>query len=463
MEKNLLTYSEVLLENEALYKENQTLKELVVRLSERVGELEKQAGKTSANSSKPPSTDGFKKKIQNNRELSGKKSGGQKGHKGHTLKLAPLEDVSKVTYLAVKGKCDCGLDLSISGKVLGYECRQVWNIPELKPYIEEFHIEKKKCICGCEHKAACELPYSIQYGSNVRALSCYLQNEQFLPVARTQSLMADIFGFEQLSEGVILASSETCYTRLEDWESEQKVALQSAAVMHVDETGFEVNGDRHWGHVCCTEHITLYQHHEKRGKEAHKAHGIVPNFRGLLVHDRYSSYNSYECNHSLCNPHLLRDLKSLIEDGHAWATEMYSLINRINKGAYCPVLLEITYATILEQGFSVNPMPVRTKAKGKIKKTASLNLLECYRDKKTEILRFYYEKNAPFDNNQAERDLRMFKLKQKISGTFRTLKGAKIFCSVRSFISTLKKQDKNVWQNLSALFAANSQFVDLSE
>ena len=275
---------------------------------------------------------------------------------------------------------------------------------------------------------------------------------QLLPVARTQELLSDIFGFEQISEGVVLDSSEVCYDALSEWEVGQKELLRSASTLHSDETGSQVCGKRGWAHVCSTDSLTLYQYHAKRGKEAHEAHGILPFFKGILMHDRYSSYNGYDCEHSFCNAHLLRELKALIEEGQSWAKDMYALINQVHQGLHCAASLENEYQRILKQGLSDNPQPIRVKAKGKIKKTDSLLLLECFRDKRTEIFRFFTQKEAPFDNNLAERDIRMFKLKQKISGGFRTEKGAKIFCRVRSYISTLKKQGKNVWENLCAIF-----------
>jgi transposase-like protein len=205
-------------------------------------------------------------------------------------------------------------------------------------------------------------------------LSCYLQNEQLLPIERTQSVLSDIFGFSQVSEGVILDSSWVCYQGLSDWEEQQKKALQGSEVLHVDETGFRVNGKRAWGHVCATDKLTL------------------------------------------------------------------------------AISLETHYQAIIAQGLLDNPIPKRINPKGKIKKTASLNLLECFRDHKTEIFRFFHQENAPFDYNLAERDLRMFKLKEKISTSFRTEKGAKIFCRVCSYISTLKKQGKTVWEYLCLFF-----------
>lgn len=452
MLEQLPTYAELLKENEELKSKISDLNIVVFDLLLRVQALEKQLGKNSENSSKPPSTDGFKKKIQNNREKTGKQTGGQVGHKGRTLRLVAESAVSELHYLAVSGICECGADVGLSGEVVGHERRQVWDIPDLRPFIREYQLERKKCSCGCVHKASCTLPFSIQYGANIQALSCYLQNMQLLPVARTQELLHDIFGFEQISEGVILESSEVCYDALSEWEDRQKELLKAAPVLHADETGSQVCGKRDWVHVCSTDSLTLYQHHSKRGKDAHEAHEILPFFKGILMHDRYSSYNGYDCQHSFCNAHLLRELKALIEAGQIWAKDMYALINQVHQGLHCPVSLENEYQSILKQGLSDNPQPIRIHATGKIKKTDSLLLLECFRDKKTEIFRFFHQKDAPFDNNQAERDIRMFKLKQKISGCFRTEKGAKIFCRVRSYISTLKKQGKNVWENLCSIF-----------
>ncbi len=453
MEQKRLTYEELVLENS-------TLKTLVTELSTRISILEKQLGKSSENSSKPPSSNGFKKVVQNNRSSTTRKSGGQKGHKGETLKFAEADSVNTITYLPVGGCCDCGRDLSCCGSVLGYERRQLWEIPTLCPLISEYHVEKKQCDCGKSHKAACEIAWSIQYGSSVYAAACYFQNRQYIPVGRTQEILRDLFGFSQISEGVVLAGSAIGYGRLSDWESAQISLLQQSAVMHTDETGMEVEGSRQWAHVCSTPERTLYQYHAKRGREAHVAHHILPVFSGVLVHDRYGSYSSYDCSHSLCNAHLLRELKSLIEDTQLWAKQMYALLNEIYQGLHCSHSLDKAWEKIMEIGFAANPPPIRTKVKGKIAKTDSLNLLECFRDRKMDILRFFYQQNVPFDNNLAERDLRMFKLKQKISGTFRTIKGAQYFCRITSFISTLKKQGRNVWQELCSLFQNHTQWAD---
>ena len=453
MESKVPTYEE-------LVAENLTLRALVVELTSRVLILEKQVGRTSENSSKPPSSNGYKKVVQNNREKTERKTGGQKGHEGRTLKFAEGEAISSITYLPVLGICQCGIDLTEKGLVIGYERRQLWEIPPLHPLVREYNVEKKVCVCGKTHKAECDIAYSIQYGSNVHAACSYFQNRQYIPVERTKEILSDIFGFSQLSESTVLAGGEIAYTRLEDWEAVQISLLQQAPVLNTDETGLEVEGTRQWGHVCCTPELTLYQYHPKRGKEAHEAHGILGTYKGVLVHDRYKSYTSYPCQHSLCNAHLLRDLKSLIEDKQEWAVEMYALINEIYQGLHCDISLNIAYQKILNLGFIANPPPIRTKAKGKIAKSDSLNLLECFRDDKQAILRFFYQENVPFDNNLAERDLRMFKLKQKISGTFRTTNGAKYFCRISSFISTLKKQGKNVWQNLCDLFQNTTQWAD---
>ena len=453
MMKEKLSYEDLLVENEML-------RQSVLDLMLRVQDLEKQIGKTSANSSKPPSTNGYKKVVQNNREKTDKKSGGQPNHKGNYLKYAEGEDIDELSYVSVSGSCSCGADLSTTGLAIEYERRQVFEIPRLRPYVTEYQVERKQCSCGKIHRAVCEeAPYAVQYGSNVSAGASYFHNRQLLPIKRTQEILSDIFGFTQISEGFICNSSSTGYDRLSEWEEVQIVRLQNSPILHVDETGLGVGGKRIWGHVGSTKEITLYQHHAKRGKLAHEAHKLLDKFTGVLVHDRYSSYNSYSCSHSLCNAHLLRELKSLIEDGQIWAKMMYKLLNEAHKDIINAIDLEKNYQEALKLGFIDNPLPdYIPKQKGKIKKTASQNLLECFKNRKTEILRFYYQQDVPFDNNLAERDLRMFKLKQKINGTFRTENGAKYFCRIASFIATLKKQGANVWENLCQLYQHKHQY-----
>ena len=468
------TYAELLLENQTLrelvVEQGRVIGELnavIITLNSRIAELEKQRDKTSENSSKPPSSDGFKKVIQNNRSKTDRPSGGQVGHKGHTLKYAEGDAVAECIYVAVTGDCTCGASLQETGDVVSYERRQVIDLPVLKAHITEYQVEKKVCTCGKVHRAACVVPYTMQYGPTVQAAIGYFQNRQLIPVARTQEIMSDIFSLAHISAGTVLASSEIGFERLADWQAVQIAALRAAARINVDETGLPVNGHRDWGHVCSTDAITLYQYHAKRGKEAHVAHSIIADFKGVLVHDRYSSYSSYSCDHALCNAHLCRDLKSVIADNSplgAWASEMYALVNEAYQGLHCAASLNKTYDAIVLAGLALNPLPIRPPGvKGKLKKSDSLNLLECYRDKKDDILRFFYHEHVPFDNNLAERDLRMFKLKQKISGSFRTESGAKAFCRNASFIATLKKQGLNVWENLCNLYRHNQQWAKPTE
>lgn len=432
---------------------------LLSEQSVQLAELTKRLNKTSVNSSQPSSSNGFKKVIQNNREKSIKKSGGQPEHEGTALSFASLTAVASVISLPVVGLCSCGLDLAVSGELLDVERRQVWDLPVLLPHITEYQLERKRCTCGLLHKPVCvDAPNSIQYGSRVRAFCTYATMNQLLPLARVKEFLGDVFGFSQLSEHIVLESHATCHERLSAWEANQIGLLKSSAVLHVDETGFEVEGKRQWGHVSSTTDLTLYQYHAKRGKDAHEAHDILPNFEGLLVHDRYSSYTSYACTHSLCNAHLLRNLKSVREDGQEWAAQMYVLLNQAHQKKIEATTLETTYQQILAIGAKDNPIPEKTGNKGKTAQTESLNLLQCFKECQSDILRFFYQEDAPFDNNLAERDLRMFKLKQKISGTFRTVAGAKAFCRIRSLISTLRKQGKNVWDNLCDIFATPKQY-----
>lgn len=454
------TYEDLLAEILALKAVILAQSSLITEQSLRLSELEKRLNKTSANSSQPSSSNGFKKVVQNNREKGVKKSGGQPAHEGSTLLFADISSVAEFVPLSVEGVCVCGLDLSVSGELLPVERRQVWDLPVLLPHITEYQLERKRCSCGLLHKAVCKsAPHSIQYGSRVKAFCTYGTVHQLLPLARMKEFLGDIFGFPQLSEGVILDSNTLCYERLSDWETSQVEALRDSKVLHVDETGFEVEGKRQWGHVSSTPLLTLYQYHPKRGKEAHEANGILPSYKGLLVHDRYSSYTSYDCTHSLCNAHLLRNLKSVREDGQQWAAQMYVLLNEAHQKKIAVSALETRYKEILETGFEANPIPEKTGNKGKTAQTESLNLLQCFRENQADILRFFYQEDAPFDNNLAERDLRMFKLKQKVSGTFRTSVGAKIFCRIRSLISTLRKQGRNVWENLCDICSTPQQYT----
>jgi len=430
-------------------------------------DLRKRLHLNSSNSSKPPSSDGYAKKpvIKNNREKSGKKPGGQPGHKGSTLSMVAIAD--KVVEVDVEGICICGKPMQ-EGKLTGYERCQELDIPPIVPQIIEYQILKRQCVCGLCHTAPTKLSPGIQYGPNIKSYAVYLNNYQHIPFERLQEIFMALFGIS-ISDGFLTESNLQCFNQLEEFEQQVKAALRKSALNHCDETGMRVEGRLQWVHVVSNKLLSLFKLHPKRGKEAMDALGILEGYLGIIIRDRFASYDNYECLHAFCNAHLLRDLKNLQEDEKKWAIEMIELLLEAKKlkdesganvltpfqiGAietkYDAIISGYKEAELLEQ-----PPPGNQKKRGRKKKTKSLNLLEVFETRKPEILRFIHNPLVPFDNNLAERDLRMVKLKQKISGCFRTSTGAEIFCRIRSYISSAKKQNYNIIEALKQAILGN--------
>jgi len=451
-------------------------KELAKQISEllkRIEDLENQKSKNSKNSDKPPSGDGFRKQTKSLRVHSEKETGGQKGHKGENLKW--VERADEVIKHQVSECRGCGEDLSL---VRGEEVehRQVHDLPVIKIEVTEHQIEKKVCP-HCQLINTSQFPTSVrdwvQYGSKVKGVVTYLNQYQLIPSKRTQELMKDVFGCE-ISEGTIYNQVEKCHEVLEPVEAGIKEKLIEAKVGHFDETGIRVKGKGWWMHVCSTKTHTHYQIHQKRGVEAMNEIGILPNFKGKAIHDGWKSYNQYECNHNLCNAHHLRELVFIHEQfNQAWAEKMIQLLCKINDSVKVAKLegktvlealiitgFESEFQTIIDSGYEVNPESIpAVKTKGKPKRTKALNLILRLDLQRKQVLGFMYDFEVPFDNNLAERDIRMTKLKIKISGTFRSDNGANAFARIRGYISTLKKQGLNVLDALTKAFLGDPIFV----
>lgn len=440
----------------------------IQKLEARVKELEDQISKNSKNSSKPPSTDTFFKPPKSQRKNTGKKQGGQKGHKGDTLKMAahPDEVISyKVDYCE---GCNKNLNSQLADRI---ERRQIYDIPPLHIKITEHQSEVKICSCGCTNKAFPQgVDHSVAYGSNIKSLIVYLQNYQLLPYERTTELISDLFN-HNISKGTLYNTSKSAYNKLEDFENRLKELLTYCLVAGFDETGFRVMSKLLWLHSCSTPEHAYYQVHQKRGSQAMDDIGILPEFKGIAVHDFWKSYYHYQCKHSLCNAHLLRDLIFIKERfEQSWADDLINLLLKMKaakqraidqgKSSLSKTTLnkyQKQYDLIVQNGLLLNPFkPPKKKTRGRHKKTPARNLLERLENYASDILRFLYDFQVPFDNNFSERDLRMMKVKQKISGCFRSLKGAQIFTRIRSFIVTARKQNINVFDALNNLFMDNS-------
>ena len=455
----------------------QLVHDLTTRLDlsdQRLRHLEEQLAKNSRNSSKPPSTDGVKKPSpkslrKNKRRKKGRrKSGGQPGHTGHTLQRVDPPDHTEVHRVRECEECRRSMEEQPPDRV---ETRQVHDLPPQRLVVTEHQAEVKRCSCGHLNKATFPdgVTAPVQYGSGVRAAAVYLKNYQFLPFDRTCELLCDLFGC-RLSEGALANILEGCAERLEAPVLSIKEHLEQASVIHFDESGSRVLGDLWWLHVAATPLGTYYDIHRKRGAEAMDDIDILPDFTGRAVHDFWKPYFGYSCLHGLCNAHHLRELIFVHEQYQQdWADDMIDCLlevkDVVDRAQPTTAHLaekelrafEQRYQQIIEDGHAQNPLPPlpsnAKKKRGRRKKTKPRNLLERLDQHRTEVLAFMYDFNVPFDNNLAERDIRMIKVQQKISGTFRTEDGAKAFCRIRSYISTARKNTVGAMDALSRLFS----------
>ncbi len=459
-----------------LPKESRVLIELVNslysaeidQLKARIKQLEDQIAKNSSNSSKPPSSDEYNKKPKSSKPKTDKKPGGQKGHKGSTLNVSAKVD--RIENHQVQCCQNCNKDLS-GQQAERIEHRQEFEIPPMKMEVIQHQSEVKTCTCGCVNKAFPEgVNHPVQYGSNFKSLMVYLQDYQLLPYARTKELVKDLFG-HAISTGSLYNFRKYSFDKLASFEEKLKKLLTVCVVAGFDETGLRVMAKRLWLHSCSTDKHAYYQVDEKRGSEAMDRIGILPDFKGVAIHDYWKSYYKYECEHGLCNAHLLRDLIFIEERFEQdWARQMIDLLLKmlsaknkaIAKGRtkLSPSTLkryQKRYDEIVRNGLKINPFkPPAKKTRGKPKKTPPLNLLERLQSRTADILRFLYDFKVCFDNNFSERDIRMMKVKQKISGCFRSLKGAQYFARVRSYIMTARKQQVNTFVALKSLFTYNA-------
>jgi transposase len=301
----------------------------------------------------------------------------------------------------------------------------------------------------------------VQYGTGFKAQAVYLNSYQLLPLARTCEVLGELYG-QRPSEGLVIAAQAACASQVEPSVAQIKTELASQAVVHCDESGLRVDGRLTWLHVVSTETLSYYTVQPKRGQDGMRAMGILPDFAGRAVHDAWSPYFTFDnCQHALCNSHQLRELNFIVEQYHQpWAQAMSSLlldikhavaIASVDSDCLSPLALaqfEQRYEAILAQGFDANPppAPLQSAKRGRVAQSPAKNLLDRLRRYKTETLAFMYDFRIPFDNNLAERDLRMMKVQQKISGSFRTQQGADAFCVIRSYLSTVRKQGGNVIQ-----------------
>jgi transposase len=455
-----------------LQDNNQILQQNLEQVHQRLRAVEEQLKKNSRNSHKPPSSDGLKK-IPKVRKPSGKKPGGQKGHKGTTLQMVENPDIIEVHKVERCGRCGQSLKAE---KVLGYDRRQVFDLPPIKVEVTEHQAEIKECgHCGTLTTAKFpeEVTYKVQYGPGLKATAAYIKSYGLLSYERAAELFEDLFGVP-LSGGTLVHIDREIGERLEEVNERIKDQILDSPIVHFDETGMRIEGKLHWLHVAGTEEATYYMPHGKRGSQAIDAIGILPRFKGIAVHDGWSSYFNYGCDHALCNAHHLRELTFVHEqDGQPWAKQMIEFLLEVkekkekSKGQRFSVRriqeFERRYREIVAMGMAANPPPVEAgkKKRGRKKKSKAANLLDRLRQHEKAVLAFMYDFSVPFHNNLGERDIRMMKVQQKISGTFRSFEGALSFCRIRSYISTVKKQGLNVMSALQDIFSGKQLLPQL--
>jgi len=442
-------------------------------LKKRIKVLEDRFNQNSTNSSKPPSADWFKKKI-NLRKKTGRSPGGQKGHKGHNLKMAETPD--SIIVHEVSACTGCGRSLE-EIEPDGYRKRQVFDLPPIEVEVTEHRTEEKRCPhCGQLNRSC--FPEGVdqptQYGPRIKAYAVYLNQYQLLPYERIRELFLDLFG-TGLSAGTIVNTNRTCSVALKPVEEMIKDKITASGVVHFDETGLYTEEKRWWLHVASTDNLTYYGCHPKRGKAATDDIDILPNFNGVAIHDGWDTYFKYSCGHGLCNAHHLRELKGIEECyKQKWASDMASLLVEI-KG-YVDEKREVAdkldehemdgfkdrYDKIIKRGLAKNPPAKKRdgpKKRGRIKQSKATNLLLRLKKYREETLLFMYDFDIPFENNLAERDIRMAKVQQKISGTFRSADGARTFCRIRGYISTARKNSLSVIDAIQAAFEGDPFIV----
>lgn len=471
-DQEIASYFHALLDqNEKLTRIVETQAKQIQKLEKRVQELERQLGQNSQNSSKPPSSDGLRKRT-NLRQPGGKK-GAPKGHDGHTLHFAANPDHIVVHALSVCSSCGFSLQNVKSGRI---EKRQVFDLPTPRMVITE-HQAERKCCPHCRTSQIAPFPLHVrapvQYGKEMAAWTAYLNVYQLLPLERIGQLYADLTGYRP-SEATLLSHVQEMAQRLMPLQEAIRQQLLANPVVHADETGFRVNGKPYWMHTVCNKHWTLLHADVSRGSKGMDAMGVLPHYKGYLVHDCYTAYfkDKYAFRHILCNAHLLRDCQEIAQyDKHNWATDMMNLLKeswkttrdarKADRTLSEQVIQEFEsrYDEILGRGrleWERDAVPEKTGPRGRKSKSKATNLGERFLVHKNAILAFLRDVRIPFDNNQAERDIRMVKVKTKISGGFRTSLGSEQFACIRSVISTLRKQQLPILNSLSS--ALHGQF-----
>lgn len=441
-------------------------------LTSRVADLEARLNQNSGNSSRPPSSDGIKRKPGIPKEPKG--HGGQKGHKGNTLRK--VEHPDHIVRLTTP-ICICGLSIDADSGEVEQTC-QVFDLPQPKLEVTELQRIRQRCACGQEYLGV--LPAGIhapvQYGPGVRALTVLLNNSCQISYGKVSSLFADLFGYD-LNESTAVSNNKLAYERLETTENQIKEALVEGEVTHFDESGIKVGIKLKWLHVACSTLFTYLFVSEKRGSEAHQTEAsILSRIKRWAVHDCYSTYFKFKnCRHALCNPHILRELQAQVELGKLWAknlqTFLLELYKKSEKGTKTVPHIAIEkkkWLTMCKEAIQIEeillsqkppPEHGQKKKRGRKARGKALSLLDRLVEHSNAVLAFAEYETVPFSNNQAERDIRPVKTKQKVAGCFRAAQGADRYARIQGFISTCRKHQLNVFKELRAVCSTADLYV----
>lgn len=443
--------------------------EQITKLEEEVKQLRGRLKLSSRNSSKPPSSDGLNKPAPKSLRIAGQNpTGGQKGHPGSTLNQVAQPE--KIVIHGVPAQCQACQKILPSAYVV--EARQVFDLPEVKYEVTEHQAMQAVCSCGQVHTG--EFPAgvnaTVQYGPRARAAMVHLNQNHAVPLQRTAALIEDFFGLP-VSQAAVIKASLAGAQILQPTVQAIGQAAVSSAVLHADETGIRVAKKLHWLHVLATDTLTWIGSHPKRGSEAFEALALLKQFKGVLVHDGWLPYKSLECLHALCNQHHLRELTYLLEvQNQAWAGDLIELLTHANhldnlncadsnspdysSEKYQNEVRDLRdlYEAILAQALTENPIVPPSGKRGKTKQSKATNLIVRLLDYSADVWRFMTQAGVPFTNNLAEQAVRMPKVKQKVSGCFRTPEGSKTYCIIRSYCATMHKQGANIFNSLVATF-----------
>jgi transposase len=440
-------------------------------LAGRIQKLEDQIAKNSRNSGKPPSSDGYDKPAPHSlRKRSRKRSGGQPGHVGYKLEMVTKPNHIKKYKVTQCAHCQKSLKRQ---KVERIEKRQVFDLPKVQMEVTEHQAQVKRCTC-CGKETRAEFPkevnQAVQYGTEAKSQIVYLNHEQHIPLKRTCDVFEEFYGHRPAEGTVYAAGAEAAEFVMPVMEAIKAHLMLLEEVIGNDETGMRIGGKLYWLQTTGTTFLTHYAYHQKRGKIAMDAIQILPRFKGRVMHDDLPSYFQYDFQHALCNAHHLRILLFLQERyPQKWIEPVMALLLKIKKKVEMAqrkhqtelserqqTIYSAQYDKLIQQGLRANPPPNaasrKTGQRGRLKQNPARNLLLRLKEHKAAVLAFMTDFKVPFDNNQSERDLRMMKVKQKVSGCFRSEAGAAIFCRVRGYLSTARKNGQMALHALHLAF-----------